>query len=102
MRLSEVYNEDALDVLANIIEPATKIIANDKVKNAYKSGNKMEVAKEVLKGNKKELVEILAALDGVPYKNYKANIPEMLNKIFELIDDMDVMQVFTSQETKDE
>ena len=42
MKISDVKNEEALDLLADILEPASEIIADEEVKKAYKNkGNKL-------------------------------------------------------------
>lgn len=62
-KLSEIKGEEALDVLAEIIEPIT-IIANDE---EVKAGFETNVAKCVsiaIKNHKKEIIEIFACING--------------------------------------
>lgn len=97
MKLSKVENENALDLLADIIEPTAKILSDSEVVNTFKSGKKIEGVKIIIKNHKKEIMAILAALDGVPVEQYKCNILTLPVKILEILNDEELMEFFTSQ-----
>ena len=62
-KLSEIKGEEALDVLAEILEPITEIANDEEVKAGFETN----VAKSVsvaLKKYKKEIIEIFAAING--------------------------------------
>ena len=44
-KLSEIKGEEALDVLAEIIEPAAEIFTDENVKKALKSESRIKAAK---------------------------------------------------------
>ena len=97
MKLSEYKNEEALDVLAEIIEPSSKIMVDPKIKELTKKGDKMPIIREIIKNHKKEIIEILAIIDGVPVEEYECNVFTLPMKIIELLNDKDLISFFTSQ-----
>ncbi len=99
MRISELKNEEALDFLADIIEPASEIMSDDAIKNLVtnKINNKGAVVKTLLKNHKKSIIEILARLDGVPVDEYEVNVFTLPIKILELLNDKELADFFTSQ-----
>ena len=65
MRLSDYKGEEALDVLADIIEPLTYILSDDEIQQLQKSEVPQPIIKFVkpaIKNHKKELIQILARL----------------------------------------
>ena len=66
-KLSDYKGEDTIEVIANLYEPFSKILANDEVKEAFQGGGSMiKVAVETLKRCKKEVSEILLIIDPTP------------------------------------
>lgn len=97
MKLSEVKGEAALDLLADIIEPASEIMSDPKVKDVVSAKNKGEIIKLLIKSHKKSIIEILAAIDGVPVDKYDVNVLTLPVKILEILNDQELMNFFTSQ-----
>lgn len=101
MRLSEFKGEDAIDVLADIIEPITKILQDDAVIKLWKQDNKTvsDAVKTILKGHKHEVVEILAAMERKTYDEYlpEVTVLSLPIKLLEILNDKEFMDFFTSQ-----
>lgn len=97
MKLSEIKGEAALDLLADIIEPATEIMSDPKIKDLVKVENKGAIIKLLIKSHKKSIIEILAAIDGVPVDKYDVNVLTLPVKILEILNDQELMDFFTSQ-----
>lgn len=95
-KLSEIQNEEALDVLADILAPVMVIAKDGEVKAAAKKG-KVEAVQYVIKNHKKPILKILAILDGVPVEEYKINVVQIPVKLTELLNDKDLMDFFQSQ-----
>ena len=103
MRLSDIQNEQALDVLADIMEPTAEILADEEVKTIYKSGQpKLKLAAYVIKQHKKSVIEILARLDGKDPVTYNFSLLTLPKKVLELLNDPGLADLFTSQEQKKE
>lgn len=103
MKLSEYKGEKALDVLADLIEPATEIMTDTNIANAVKGGaTKIQIAKTVIKNHKKAVIEIMAILEGESPKEYaeKVNLFTLPAKLLELFNDPELMSLFTSQGQK--
>lgn len=95
MKLSEYKNEQALDILADILEPSSKIFSDKEVKKAFETGDKIKGIKTVIKTHKKEIIEILAVLDGVPVVEYECNVLTLPVKLLEILNDTDLTSFFS-------
>lgn len=100
MRLSDFENEDALELIADLIEPAAEIFSDQAIAEAGRKGRKVEAVKIALKKHKKSVIEILARLDNVPVEKYSKNLVGMTIDLLELLNDKALMEVFRSQGQK--
>lgn len=97
MKLSEVKDEAALDLLADLIEPAAAIFADEDIKAAFEAGmSKAAVIAKVIKKHKPEVMQILAAVDGVPVSEYHCNVLSLPVKMLEILNDEELVSFFTS------
>ena len=96
-KLSEFKNEDALDLLADIIDPLAKIFSDKKFEKVFKKGNKLEIAKYLLKNRQKEILIVLARLEDVPLNEYEINVFSLPIKIMEVLSDEDLIRFFAQQ-----
>lgn len=98
MRISEIKGEAAIDVLVDIIDPASEIIADNELRLAIKrKATNMEIVKLVLKNHKKEVIAILAALDGKKPEEYEVNLLTLPVKLLEILNDPELMSLFSLQ-----
>lgn len=98
MKLSNYTNEEAIDLLADIIEPTSKIFGDKNVAAAVqRKATKLEIVKIALKNHKKEIVEILARLSGQAVADYKCNIITITTDILEILNDKELVDFFTLQ-----
>ena len=111
MKLSEIKGEHTIDVIAAIIEPVAEIASDpvaaemfsrkalpegeDPKKYAVKRIRKSVPA--LLKNHKKELIAILAALEGISEEEYaeKLNMVTLVHDLLELLNDKDFIALFT-------
>ena len=96
MKLSEYQGEAALDLLADLIEPAGEIMSDKKIGNLFKK-NRFKAVGFAIKNHKKAVMQIMATIDGVPVEEYKCNVLTLPVKILELLNDPDLVQLFTCQ-----
>ena len=96
MKLSEYQGEAALDVLADLIEPAGEIMSDKEIGEVFKK-NRFRAIGLVIKNHKKDVMQIMATIDGVPVEEYKCNVFTLPVKILELLNDPDIVQLFTYQ-----
>lgn len=95
MKLSDYKDEAALDLLAELIEPASEILADAEVRKAAEDGNRLRAVALAIKNHKRAVMSVLAALDGVPIEEYHCNVLTLPAKLVELFDDPDISQLFT-------
>lgn len=95
MKLSDYKDEEALDLLAELIEPAAEIMSDQDVLEAAKNDNKLRAVSIAIKKHKKAILSVLAALDGVPAENYHCNVFSLPAKLVELFNDPDIGQLFS-------
>ena len=98
MKLSDYTNEDALDLLADLLDPVSDIM-NDKglQEIALQNGDKIAIAKYVLKNKQKQVVQILARMENKPLSEYKATITEMFAQILDVMNDKVMLDFFAAQ-----
>jgi hypothetical protein len=99
MKISEYKNEDAIELLADIMEPAVEIFGDAELRDTVRGGNtdRMAIAKMVLKNHPKEVLHIMAILDGVDPDKYEANVFTLPLKLMEIMNDEGFLLLFQSQ-----
>lgn len=102
MRLSDYKDEAALELLADLIEPASEILGDNAVRDAASAGKTWRAVAIAIKNHKKSVLQVLAALDGVPVEEYHCNVLTLPAKLVELFDDPDIAQLFSFAGQKEE
>ena len=98
MKISDFENEAALDLLADIIDPAATIMADKEVEKLYKDGKPaMVIAAYILKHHKKSAIEIIAALHQESPDKVKFNAVTLMWDVVDIINDPLMRDLFTSQ-----
>ena len=93
MKLSEYQGEAALDLLADLIEPAGEIVSDKEIGEVFKE-NRFKAIGLAIKNHKKAVMQILATMDGVPVDEYKCNVFSLPVKILELLNDPEMIRLF--------
>ena len=96
MKLSEYQGEAALDILADLIEPAGEIMSDKEIGELFKK-NRFKAIGLAIKNHKKAVMQIMATMDGVPVDEYKCNVFTLPVKILELLNDSELIRLFTYQ-----
>ena len=66
-KLSDYKDDEAIELWADLLEPLTMILVDEKIRQVIQSGNpKILIAREILKAHKKEATEILLRIDPEP------------------------------------
>ena len=100
MKLSDYKGEAALDVLADIIEPLTLVMADDEIQKLAKAkAPVLKFVKPALKNHKKEIIEILARIENEPIDEYKEKVSvfTLPVQILDLLNEPEVQKLFQSQ-----
>ena len=96
MKLSDFKDEKAVEVVANLLVPICKIVAN-RENAAARKGTRLEFATALLKNNSAEVLEILAILNDQDPKEYHCTGASLMMNLFEVISDPEIMQLFGLQ-----
>jgi hypothetical protein len=94
-KLLEYTNEEALERLADIIEPISEIASDKRFRVAFK-GSRINAIKVLLKHHKSALIDILAIYEGIPREEFSANVVQIITMALRLFSDEEIMSVFTS------
>ncbi len=100
MKLSEYKGEDALDILADLIEPAAEIMTDPEIISAFRGDvPKTKIARLIIKGHKSAIISVLAALERENPEEYakKMNLFTLPAKLVELFNDPELINLFTLQ-----
>lgn len=100
MKLSAIKGEEALDVLADIIDPVTEIMNDKEIARIYQTNQpRIKLVKFIIKKHKKEVIEILARLECEEPEAYmqKMNVLSLPIKLLEIMNDKELMEFFQSQ-----
>lgn len=106
MRLSDFKGEEALDVLADIIEPMTFILADEEIQKMRKEAAEKKKAvpyikfvAPAIKNHKAEIIQVLARLQNQTVEEYKADLSlaTLPMQVLEFINDPEIQKFFTSQ-----
>lgn len=85
MNFSDIRGTDALDLLVDIIDPASNIMSDDDFKKMVRSGApRLEIAKTLIKSHKQDVLAILAAADHTPVKKYNPSLTQIIKKRLKL------------------
>lgn len=95
-RLEEAKGVDAIDLIADLIDPITDIAQDDEIQKITHAPNTpvLKIVKAILKLHKKEAVEILAILDGVPAEEYRGTVLTITKKLLSLISNPELQDFF--------
>ena len=97
----KLESEEALDALADILEPLSEIMTDEEIRKAYEKKEPLiSIAVRAIKSHTKEIIFILATLEGVPVEEYKCNILTLPMKLLQLLNDKEIKDFFTGQVQK--
>lgn len=99
-KLSEYKDEEALDLLADLLDPITEMALDDKFQEAM-AGNRIQFVKFAIKNHKESVMQILAVLSGVPREEFHCSVITLPMMFLELIKDRDLMSFFSLQGLED-
>lgn len=102
MKISDFHGEEALDLFADLLEPASEIMTDKEFVEYTRAGNAVKAVKTAIKEHKKAVIEILARLDGVEPDEYKVGVLTIPVKLLELVNDPALKDLFMQQGQKKE
>ena len=99
MKLSEYKNEDAINLLADLLDPISELFTDKSVIAIFnnKEASKIEQIQVMLRSNPKAIIKMFAILDNKAVEEVSYSIPEMIAKLYEIMQDTDLTSFFKSQ-----
>lgn len=97
-KLSDYQGEEAIDLWADLMEPAATILADKEVAAVMQEKGKppIVIVHKILKRHKKEAIEILTRIDSTPVNGLNA-VTRLLVLIGELMEDEVARSFFATQ-----
>lgn len=96
-KLSEYRDEEALSLLADLIDPCVIVFSDEEFVQSVRSGDKVSAVKCVLKNNQSSVLEILALLEGVPKADYHCSLTSLPAILLSILNDAELLAFFDSQ-----
>lgn len=98
----ERTNEERLDLLADMMEPAMEIFSDPELRKILDNGGApLKAVKPAIKNHKAACIAILAALEETPVDEYRVPAPgEFFMRVLALFSRPEVKALFTSQGQK--
>ena len=99
MKLSEIKGEQALDVIAEIIDPISELALDTELRGKPK----LIMIKQALKSHKQAVIEILAALELKTVDEYMEtmNLLTLPQQLMDIFNDPEMALLFDSQSQTD-
>ena len=96
-KLSDYKDEEALDILADLIEPCINIMGDGKIYEYIKEKQKIKAITAAIKDYKEDVITIMATLEGVPRAEYHCSLVTLPMLLLNLINDPVLMDFLSSQ-----
>ena len=100
MKLSEIKNEQAIEVLADMFDPIIEIASDENVISAARGNNKVLMVKVILKEHSRAVFELMALSEGVPVDEYECDVLTLPMKLLDLFNRPELGFLFQSQGQK--
>ena len=94
--MREMTNEESLDMFADMVEPCSIILSDKEVTERFSKGSIAAGLAFAIKRHKTEVIQILAASDGVPVDEYKVNPLTVPTKLMRLFSSPEMKELFMS------
>lgn len=103
-KLSEIKDEEAMEVLAEILDPASVLIADEEFKEAVRGSkekkikpDRMKAVKIAITKHRDEIVKIMALLDGTPVEDFHYNVLTLPQMVLSILNDKELISFFSPQ-----
>lgn len=89
MKLSQIKGVDAVDAIADILEPVAVIFADEEIQKAIEAKKPYIIITQIiLKRHKEAILEVLAVLNGADPKTFKPSLIELPIMLMQLVQEI--------------
>lgn len=96
MKLSDFKDERAIEVVADLLVPISKIVSKPEIADAQ-SKSVIEFAAAMLKNGKREVMDMLAILSEQNPETYTCTAATVMRDVIDMVSDPDLLQLFGLQ-----
>lgn len=97
MRLSDYEGEDALELLADLLDPVAEIFGDPEVVKPIRAGKTLAGVQAAIKGHKQAVITMLALIDGEDPRAYRITFFSLPRKLLDILNDPEVQNLFQWQ-----
>lgn len=97
MKLSDIRGEDALNAIADLIDPISEIAQDKILVGLLRARNKIEAIKLGLRQHQRSILTILAVLNQQDVETYNPSLTEIPKMLLDLLNDEELLNLFSSQ-----
>ena len=98
-KLSEIKGEDAMDILADLIEPLAEFAQDKTFVEMIRSGERIKAVSYAIKTHKKAVLTVMALLEDENPDEYEPPLLRLPVMLLELFNDPELIALFPSQQT---
>ena len=96
-KLSEYKDDEALDLLADLLEPCVDLFGNEDMIKVIRTKSRIEAVTYAIKNHKAEVVKIMAILNGTTVEDFHYTIFTLPMMVVEVLNDKELLGFFKSQ-----
>lgn len=93
--VGNLENEEMIEALGNVLESIEVLKEDEKLLKILESQNVLKIGIYLCKNHSKEVVDIMASLEGTPREEYKLTIPKVIKALNEIKADDDMLAFFS-------
>lgn len=97
MKLFEATGEEAIELLADLLDPIVEISSDVEMMRCIQTDQKLKAIKFALKNHPKQIIQIMALCEGTPLEDYHPKAYELPAKLLEILNHPDVSRLFITQ-----
>lgn len=93
--VGNLENEEMVEALGDVLESIEVLKEDEKLLKLIQSQNVLKIGIYLCKNHSKEVVDIMASLEGTPREEYKLTIPKVIKALNEIKSDDDMLAFFS-------
>lgn len=93
--VGNLENEEMIEALGDVLESIEVLKDDEKLLKIIESQNVLKIGIYLCKNHSKEVVDIMASLEGTPREEYKLTIPRVIKALNEIKADDDMLAFFS-------
>lgn len=97
MKLSEIKGERALDIMVELIDPATEVFGDAEFAKLIRSKDRTGAIKVAIGNHKKAVLKMLALLNGEDPETYEPSLLALPKLLLEIFNDPEIVNLFQPQ-----